>query len=402
MKTSCFAGWAALVAVIAAAAILHFTVLCEADECNLPWLVNMLVSNRQLLLYHYRLRSYEEFLTLRTSGGYDHMFNSHQHLPIWALKGNQSKADVVKRCTVFDSSAHRFLPELQRMSRMMQRRQVHPSGPHCISGYLKPGEVECRSFFLTGFVRLSRGEVAYADEWLNLHLALGVDHFVVKCNDTCVEDGAVLGKYIEAGLVELRPPGPPECQPECMASLVNVSTFWLLYHDIDEFLLPPRGIANHKEYLLPFTSFTSARNVKQIKVLAKEFGSSGWKQRPPMPVIEAYVYCRRLLCVNGKSLALRDALDPTVNQLFPHRFTLLERFAEDTAHWVLNFGNFMLWADSQHNLVISSPANRREQPIVGGVVFFPAMYGTLFLLCLCLFGRRYFPKFFGSKKTMSE
>eukprot|EP00438_Fugacium_kawagutii_P022620 Skav211584 [mRNA] locus=scaffold2913:86886:93391:- [translate_table: standard] len=365
MKTSCFAGWAALVAVIVAAAILHFTVLCEGDECRLKWLVNMLVSNRQLLVYHYRLRSYEEFLTLRTSGGYDERFNYWKDNPIWTRQGNQSKADVVKRqfwareagCTVFDSSAHRFLPELQRMSKMVQRQQVHPSGPHCISG---------------------------------------VDHFVVKCNGTCVEDGAVLGKYIEPGLVELRPPG--ECSPECMAVLLNVSTFWFLYHDIDEFLLPPLGTANYKEYLLPFTSFTSARNVKQIRVLSKEFGSSGWKQRPPMPVIAAYVYCRRLLCTNGKSLALRDALDPTADLLFPHRFTLLERFAEDTAHWVLNFGNFMLWADSQHNLVISSPANRREQPIVGEVVFFPAMYGTLFLLCLCFFGRRYFPKFFGFKK----
>ena len=225
---------------------------------------------------------------------------------------------------------------------------------------------------------------------------------MVKVNLTSFEDSAFLRKYIEAGLVEMRHPGPPECQPECMASLVNVSTYWLLYNDIDEFLLPPLGIANHKDYLLPLTSFSNARNVKQIKVLSKEFGSSGWKQRPPMPVIEAYVYCRRLLCVNGKSLALRDALDPTVNSMFPHRFTLLERFAEDTAHWVLNFGTFMLWADSRHNLVISSPANRREQPLVGEVVFFTATYGTLFLLCLCLFGRRCFPKLFGFKRTTPE
>ena len=97
MKTWCFAGCATLVVVIAAAAILHFTVLCEENECNLPWFVNLLVSNRQLLIYHYRLRSYEEFLSLRTSGSYDQMFISYNYTQIWALKPNETKADVVKR-----------------------------------------------------------------------------------------------------------------------------------------------------------------------------------------------------------------------------------------------------------------------------------------------------------------
>lgn len=225
----------------------------------------------------------------------------------------------------------------------------------------------------------------------------GVDHFAVKSNLTS-EETAFLEKYIEAGVVERLPPGPPHCRPECISSLMNLSTFWLIYFDIDEFLLPPLGISNHKDYLLPLTSFSSARSVKQLKVLSKEFGSSGWKSRPPMPVIEAYVYCRRLLCVIGKSLALRDALDPKIIGMFPHNFTLLESFAEDTAHWVLNFGNFMLWADTHHNLVIS-PANQTEQPIVGGaVVFFTATYGALFLVCLCLFGRRCF----GFKRTTPE
>lgn len=119
MKNRCLVGWATLVVVIAAAAILHFTVLCEENECNLPWFVNMLLSNKQLLIYHYRLRSYEEFLTLRTSGGYDQRFNNYKDNPIWALKPNESKADVVKRQFLFREAGPNLCDHLSGASQIV-------------------------------------------------------------------------------------------------------------------------------------------------------------------------------------------------------------------------------------------------------------------------------------------
>eukprot|EP00435_Cladocopium_sp_Y103_P017009 s3492_g4.t1 len=375
-----------LVVVLLSAIVLHFTVFCRGSECNIFHYWDILLSQRQLLIYHYRCRSFEDFLNLRMGKAYEERI---------AIKGmgfdraaNESKNDMLHRVFLrreagtnyFDNTAHNFLPKLHEMQKMTARQQFQPK-PHCISGYSRLGEVECRSFFLTAYVRVQEAENIYIDEWLNMHMAVGVDHVVIRSNFNSSDP--LFSKYTEAGLVELKHPGSAECQPGCMASLTNTSTFWLLYCDVDEFLLPPPGYASLKEYLLPLTTLAS-RNVKQIRCMSKSFGSSGWKHRPAMPVVEAYVHRQPVLDVNGKSLALRDAINPVALAMldpFPHRFTLTQDFVSDTAYWLLDLGYFVLWMDFDRHLVVSSPASR-SLPLSEGSLLLLTQGSLLLLLSL--------------------
>ena len=269
------------------------------------------------------------------------------------------------------------------------------------SGYSEPGEVECRRFFLTSYVRIQEAENIYADEWLNMHLAVGVDHVVIRSKVNA--SSSVFSKYTERGLVTLRHPDFPECQPGCMASLTNFSTFWLLYSDVDEFLLPPSLGISLKDYLLPLSTLRT-RTVKQIRCMAKSFGSSGWRDRPSLGVTEAYVHRDPVLDMNGKGLALRDAInsrDLAQTDPFPHRFKLIDEFVSDTAYWLLDFGYFILWMDFDRHLVISSPANR-PLPNEGVLILTNGSLLVLFLgiFCRVRFWRRL--RMFGIKSGLVD
>ena len=81
--------------VLATTALLHFSVFCQRAECNIFHYVDILLSERQLLIYHYRCRSYEDFVHLRMGKAYDERV---------AIKGmgfdrasNESKSDMLKR-----------------------------------------------------------------------------------------------------------------------------------------------------------------------------------------------------------------------------------------------------------------------------------------------------------------
>ena len=82
--------------------------------------------------------------------------------------------------------------------------------------------MECRRYFLTSYLRVEEAENIYVDEWLNVHLALGVDHVVIRSSFNA--SSPPFSKYTEQGLVELRHPDSAECQPGCLASLSNMST----------------------------------------------------------------------------------------------------------------------------------------------------------------------------------
>ena len=50
-----------------------------------------------------------------------------------------------------------------------------------------------------------KDEGRYLKEWLDYHLAAGVDHFYLYDNDSTVNQAEVVKPYVEAGLVDYIP-----------------------------------------------------------------------------------------------------------------------------------------------------------------------------------------------------
>ena len=60
----------------------------------------------------------------------------------------------------------------------------------------------------------------------------------------------------------------------------STPSFWLLFSDIDEFLVPPRSKKNLVEFLLPYTHWRPNsgwwRSLKQIQCFQKMYGAGSW------------------------------------------------------------------------------------------------------------------------------
>jgi len=135
-----------------------------------------------------------------------------------------------------------------------------------------------------------RMENSWLEEWIQYHLAVGVEHFVLYNDDveTHVSD-RILKPYVDQGLVEnihicdrsdtIRITDR-FCQNDCYRDLLRNSvkkTHWLAIVDLDEFILPRRwddvrsALEEYEEY-------------SGLAINWTVFGSSGYVKRPPTQI----------------------------------------------------------------------------------------------------------------------
>jgi Glycosyltransferase family 92 len=132
-----------------------------------------------------------------------------------------------------------------------------------------------------------RDEAPNLREWIEFHRLVGVERFFMYDNASADDHHAVLGPYMESGLVTLHH-WPLEETPQvpayrhCLAEHGHESR-WIAFFDIDEFLFSPSG-APVPRLLAEYEQWPG------LGVNAVRFGSSGHRSRPGGLVIESYLH----------------------------------------------------------------------------------------------------------------
>ncbi len=90
-------------------------------------------------------------------------------------------------------------------------------------------------------VAILKNEGRYLKEWLDYHLAAGVDHFYLYDNDSADNQAEVAKPYVEAGLVDYFPTPGKAMQIVAYNNAIKKFKFqsrYMAFIDLDEFLLP--------------------------------------------------------------------------------------------------------------------------------------------------------------------
>lgn len=350
LSRRCVLGYAALILLLY---LLWWRLTCTDGTCTVFQLVsNMLLADLPIV-YHYKTKSYESFMRLQSGAGWKQYFQTGEFQGPKRHSDNKTELVVQNYMArnqtgsgVHDTSASRYASMLQRMRNTSLDERVpryHPSR-HCVLGYYGAGQLHCRRYFLTFMALVTSGQEKLLDDWISFHTALGVDHFAFLnvLNDSSVE--LALQKYVAHGIAELRGNRPTQDRlgtwkadwlAECAAGHCS---FWVGYADLDEYLAPPRSVANLSSFLHPYTKRRNdtvfQKEPKQFQLMQKVFGSGRWYSDPPagMPDIVAFTERGKELDWNGKSVALVDAVDlPQNKELvnFPHRFGLKAEVKQD-------------------------------------------------------------------------
>ena len=104
-----------------------------------------------------------------------------------------------------------------------------------------------KDLFLYGLavVAIMKNEGAYLKEWLDYHLAAGVDHFYLYDNESPDNQSEVAKPYIEAGLVTYTPFPGKNMQYPAYNDAVKRFKFqsrYMAFIDGDEFIYPKMNI----------------------------------------------------------------------------------------------------------------------------------------------------------------
>lgn len=118
---------------------------------------------------------------------------------------------------------------------------------------------------------LFKNEGRFLKEWLDFHIAVGVDHFYMYNNNSDDNYLEILNEYIEKGIVDLidwprKFPQMPAYK-HCFDNRKNESR-WIGYIDIDEFVCPKYEISI-KDWLKKYSNYPS------VLMYWKSFGTGG-------------------------------------------------------------------------------------------------------------------------------
>ncbi|CAE7289162.1 unnamed protein product [Symbiodinium microadriaticum] len=315
------------IAVLGCFTVLGFVGFLGSSDSSLPslsvwlWWVGACFSESQrrcalmslwlpteIEMHHFALRSREEFAERRG----------------WAIQADGQDVEVEFRLREDISSVcaapqriRRFVPSLkaQRALPWSERKVLYEKPP----GF-------SRKHFLTALaeVNLVTPEDDYLLEWIDFHLLVGFDHFVIYDAKNLTSTRHALETYISEGYVELVP-----CRVDPTGNCLLVeqlsrsgnqefdwrryavlkiakerSTHWIALMDIDEFFFP-RRLASLRDILVPESH---PAGISGFFIWQLNFGSSGWQTRPAQLQIEAYSRSASQRDWNGKSIAQADAL----------------------------------------------------------------------------------------------
>ena len=103
-----------------------------------------------------------------------------------------------------------------------------------------------KKFFLheLSIVAVIKNEAHYLEEWLNYHLAAGVDHFYIYDNESTDNTAEILEPYIDAQLVDyFSVPGKLMKIPVYNDAVrqFKFATKYMAFIDCNEFIFPKTG-----------------------------------------------------------------------------------------------------------------------------------------------------------------
>lgn len=132
---------------------------------------------------------------------------------------------------------------------------------------------------------IMKNEGPYLREWIEFHLAVGVERFFLYANDCSDDTVSIARSYEKRGLVELVEVTGEKMQhwayEDCLERH-HADVNWIAFIDLDEFLVPMPGckIVNYLEGL--------PKSCSQVLVPWLFFGSNGHEKYLPRPVIERF------------------------------------------------------------------------------------------------------------------
>lgn len=131
---------------------------------------------------------------------------------------------------------------------------------------------------------IAKNEGPYFKEWIDWHIAQGVERFYIYDNESTDETKAVLEPYIKKGVVEYQYwPGYRRqlaAYDDCLRQH-RFSSRWIAFIDLDEFIVPVKD-ATVVEFLRRCEGFAG------VEVNWLIYGSSGQQKREPGGVMERF------------------------------------------------------------------------------------------------------------------
>jgi hypothetical protein len=183
-----------------------------------------------------------------------------------------------------------------------------------------------------------KDENAYLPEWLDYHLALGVDHVLIYDNNSAVPVTDAVRHYSEAGWVTVLPWGETTQGRQCRAYARCLAAYgrdyrWIGFTDTDEFIVPKA--ATH----LP-TFLSAYEGYGGLALFWLCFGSNRHVRRPPGGVIRSFT--RRSRPEFHANDHVKTIVDPTralpIPTGDPHSFRYRDGFGAVDEHGAIVTG----------------------------------------------------------------
>ncbi len=133
-----------------------------------------------------------------------------------------------------------------------------------------------------------KDEAPFLKEWLDYHIAIGIDHFYLYNNNSTDNFLEIIQEYIDRNIVTLidwpEERSQNKCYEHCLKTFCN-ETKWIGYIDADEFVVP-----KYKEDINDW--FSDWEKFPAVKIDWLQFGTSGVVHHDiNMNVIEQYFSC---------------------------------------------------------------------------------------------------------------
>lgn len=214
-----------------------------------------------------------------------------------------------------------YIPKLRRASTKTKKKDK-PKRDFS----LPPSNIRVVNGDKIGICGIFCNESAYLKEWLEFHLMVGINKFVLYDNGSDDDYIDVLNPYIARGLVSLVPWATfavglnPQTLAYAHAARNCASDMrWLIFLDIDEFIF-----SETSDNVRP--AFTRFEEFDTLAIPRFEFGPNGHKTNPSGLVIESYTSVSLYTKPSGRG-AVKSAVRPSsVHTIYsPHHIRTMGR-----------------------------------------------------------------------------
>lgn len=304
---------------------------------------------------HYS-RSYQQMVELRNSSTFE--WNHH------SLESIQKRFRGANGSACKDLRILNFQPQLLQMQQARATNNARNQSfrgskrEYCVDHYVQFGMATCRRYYLVALSRAVAAEAEYIAEWLDYHLSVGFDKFIILNKDVTGGVEQILRPYMEQGSVE-------EIYREVKANVwdefpgfketvkkLHGEAFWFVWIDLDEFWVPPSWADNLRDAIMPFTNMRTASSPKAFHGHWLTFGESPWAQRPAPGTPVTVAFTRRHLKTHpmSKQLSLIDAVDFDAENWSMHSIELRDPYRRSGYNMLI--GPLILWWESFEDIAI--------------------------------------------------